>query len=137
MTKKRLGPEIAPWGFKTTWPNGYREPGVKVPVLHEYVYGGPGAARELYGEPVEWRPNEPFEAVLRLVSQERGRSAARFIWERESDGAHLPMFFHDMLILAQTSRIVLGRTDALPWYVSKKGTNYGVALLPEVVDSAA
>lgn len=77
------------------------------------------------GDGVDWRPNEPFYASLDLVDMERGRSAARFIWNHGSTQTRYPMFMAGMLDLAQNTFIHHG--EAVGWWiVVKRGANYGI-----------
>lgn len=78
-----------------------------------------------YSEQIEWRPNEPFYASLDLVDMERGRSAARFIWDHGATRTHYPMFMAGMLDLAKSTFIHHG--EAVGWWiVVKRGENYGI-----------
>jgi len=77
-----------------------------------------------YGNP-QWRPNEPFYATLDLVDMERGRSAARFIWNHGATNTHYPMFMAGMLDLAKTDVIDHGEVTGW-WIVVKRGANYGI-----------
>lgn len=80
-----------------------------------------------YGD-IEWRPNEPFEATLLLVNYERGRSAARFIWEDSTTSTRYPMFMSGMVDLVKGHRIEKGAATAT-WIVVKRGQNYGLEAL--------
>lgn len=44
----------------------------------------------------EWREVEPFSAPLYFVGQERGRSAAYFLWKNLHTGCTFPMFMKDL-----------------------------------------
>lgn len=74
---------------------------------------------------IEWRPNDPFETTLVLVGQERGRSAARFIWEDPTTQTRYPMFMSGMLDLVKNHTIIKGIVTAT-WIVVKRGQNYGL-----------
>lgn len=77
------------------------------------------------GDGVDWRPNEPFYASLDLVDMERGRSAARFIWNHGATRTRYPMFMAGMLNIAQNEIIHHG--EAMGWWiVVKRGQNYGI-----------
>ncbi len=76
----------------------------------------------------EWRDNEPFLATLRLEGIERGRSAARFVWQREDTGSTFPMFMTDMLALAKSDAGISSGIAEGWWIVMKRGQNYGIAL---------
>lgn len=73
----------------------------------------------------EMREAEPFYARLRLVDFERGRSAARFVWEDE-DRNSFPMFLVDMLATVQSCELIDGQTEMVRWAVVKRGGNYGI-----------
>lgn len=77
-----------------------------------------------YGTP-EWRPNEPFHATLDLVDMERGRSAARFIWNHGATRTRYPMFMAGMLDIAKNTVIDYGAVTGW-WIVVKRGQNYGI-----------
>lgn len=76
------------------------------------------------------RPVQPFDARMTLVGAERGRSAARFLWQDEQ-GRRWPMFLTDMLDLIQRGEILEGSTRVERWTVRKRGMNYGLALMSE------
>lgn len=93
-------------------------------------------AAEEYGDPlppwvenVEWRPNEPFERVLRIEGSKRGRSAAYLVWKDET-GATFPMFLIDIVGLIQEGRTVHGIAAGW-WKVSRRGLNYGIQFISE------
>lgn len=73
----------------------------------------------------EWRPNEPFEATLKLVGQSRGRSSALFEWEDVKTGTRYPMFMSSLGDLIQNQVINFGQF-AGKWIAVKKGSNYGI-----------
>lgn len=77
----------------------------------------------------DWRPVEPFPAVMRLVGSSRGRSSATFEWE-DDKGQTWPMFMTDMVDLIRRGEISEGTATGV-WTVRKRGTNYGLALAPE------
>lgn len=83
--------------------------------LREFAYGGNDI----------WLPNDPFEATLVLVNYERGRSAARFIWEDPDTSTRYPMFMSGMVDLVKGHRIEKGVATAT-WIVVKRGQNYGL-----------
>lgn len=82
--------------------------------LQEYVY-----------RDADWRPNDLFEATLVLVGMERGRSAARFIWEDPDTSTRYPMFMSGMVDLVKGHKIIKGVVTAT-WIVVKRGQNYGL-----------
>lgn len=73
----------------------------------------------------DWRPNEPFEATLKLVGQSRGRSSALFEWEDVKTGTRYPMFLSSLGDLVRNSMINFGQV-AGKWVAVKKGANYGI-----------
>jgi hypothetical protein len=75
---------------------------------------------------IEWRPNEPFQANLRLIGYERGRSAARFVWEDWEIGTRYPMFMSSMVELLNHADVIQGAVSNEKWIVVKKGSNYGI-----------
>ncbi|MFE2994178.1 hypothetical protein ACFXG4_04090 [Nocardia sp. NPDC059246] len=75
----------------------------------------------------EWRPNEPFEASLRIVGTVRGQSAARYIAEDIETGCQYPMFMTEMLAIIQLATIDRG-VIAGTWIGCKRGANYGIRL---------
>lgn len=74
---------------------------------------------------IDWRPNDPFEATLVLIDYERGRSAARFIWEDPTTQTRYPMFMSGMVDLVKGHKIIKGIVTAT-WIVVKRGQNYGL-----------
>lgn len=74
---------------------------------------------------VDWRPNEPFEATLKLVGQSRGRSSALFEWEDVKTGTCYPMFMSSLGDLIENTLINYGLVHG-KWIVVKKGANYGI-----------
>lgn len=88
-------------------------------------YGGWGVA--------DWRKVKPlFEASMRLVRTERGRSAVRFILEDTSTGVQYPTFLVDMEYIINNSVIERGKIPAMVWRFVKRGQNYGIALDKQV-----
>lgn len=75
----------------------------------------------------EWRPNQPFNASLRIIGTERGQSAARYIAEDIETGCQYPMFMTEMLAIVQTATIDRG-VIAGTWIACKRGANYGIRL---------
>jgi hypothetical protein len=72
-----------------------------------------------------WREVTPFLSVMRLVSMERGRSAAFFVVEDEQ-GHDYTLFMSDMEKILLGPGFANGVTPVLEWTASKKGTNYGI-----------
>ncbi|BCJ75061.1 hypothetical protein CS0771_46050 [Catellatospora sp. IY07-71] len=70
--------------------------------------------------------NEPFAATLSLVSGNRGRSAAYFVW-RDEAGRTYPMFMTDLVDVLMCKLVDRGAVSGL-WQVRKRGQNYGLAL---------
>ena len=89
--------------------------------------------RPVLDEP-DMRPNDPWSGTLRLVDYQRGRSAARFIWEADGDPEGnkrtYPMFMTDMLDLVKHGVQPGGLVHAR-WDVAKRGANYGIRLAAE------
>ncbi|WP_416565071.1 hypothetical protein [Nocardia testacea] len=75
----------------------------------------------------EMRTNAPFTGALRIVSVERGRSAARFILEDKATGHQYPMFLTDMLAVMQHATVDKGVISGR-WIGCKRGQNYGLRL---------
>lgn len=98
--------------------------------LLEYTVRSPGEDHT----DVVWRENVPFKDTLQIVEIERGRSAARFVWEA-ADGRRFPMFMTDMLA---TARHGIGPTGLVSseWVAVKKGQNYGIALASTIAITA-
>lgn len=90
--------------------------------LMSYASFGPGEM----GPRVEWRENNPFADTLVLVGMERGRSAARFIWQNEAGNVRYPMFPMDLLDIAILHGITNARVTG-EWIVMKRGANFGIA----------
>ncbi|WP_155375787.1 hypothetical protein [Catellatospora vulcania] len=79
--------------------------------------------------------NEPFAATLTLVSGNRGRSAAYFLW-RDGAGRTYPMFMSDLVDVLMVKLVDRGVVNGR-WQVRKRGQNYGLALAPtEPADAA-
>jgi hypothetical protein len=80
--------------------------------------------------PDEWRDNDEFEATLKLLGTERGRSAAFFKWEVVSGdldaGVKLPMFITDVGHVLMGGIAKPGGTATGRWFVVKRGQNYGI-----------
>lgn len=83
--------------------------------------------RAWFGEAVVWKPIEPFDASLKLIGAERGRSAAHFIWE-DNEGREYPMFLTDMIALLQQNVVEYGWCCNATWTIKKRGSNFGIAL---------
>ena len=80
---------------------------------------------ETYGERIQWRPNEPFEATLELDHLERGRSAARFWFKDTKEGTLYPVFGQSLVELIHGGDMVKGVTSGT-WIAVKRGANYGI-----------
>lgn len=113
----------------------------KAPYVKTYRYEGDdqidnGWALQHYAENdwrrrdnrTEWRPNNPFEAALTLEGQQRGRSAAYFLWRDEDTNTRYPMFISSMVDCLQNFAVIEGSTDIASWIVVKRGQNYGIEL---------
>lgn len=75
---------------------------------------------------VEWRDNEQFEATLKYVGFERGRSAAHLIFEDEN-GHSFPMFLQQFDEIMHAGGFD-GNKIYGKWVGVKRGQNYGVQL---------
>lgn len=79
-----------------------------------------------YG-PVDWCPNEPFDATLRVTDWGRGRSSVKFMLTDDVTGYVWEMFVKDFFEIVTTIGVngakVMGR-----WIVVKRGQNYGLTL---------
>ncbi|MFD8650691.1 hypothetical protein [Streptomyces mirabilis] len=75
----------------------------------------------------EWRPNNPFPALLILEGTTRGLSAARFVWHSDK-GSRFEMFMLDAADLMRANTNLYGGTVDTWWTVQKRGKNYGVRL---------
>ena len=74
-----------------------------------------------------WRPNHTFEATLKYVGTERGRSAAFFRWQDVTTGVVYPMFITDVgRLLLQARKVAPGGVVSGRWFVVKRGKNYGI-----------
>ena len=74
---------------------------------------------------VEWIDNHEFEADLKLVNMQRGRSAAYFLLEAE-DKRLFPMFMVDFYNLCVEFGIQGGAPLTRRWTFAKRGTNFGI-----------
>lgn len=83
-----------------------------------------------FSEPM-WLNNEPFVATFNYREIQRGRSAAYFIWV-DNEGRTFPMFMTDMADLIKNCTIVNGVVKG-KWQVRKRGMNYGIALVTEMI----
>lgn len=78
--------------------------------------------------PPDWRPNEPFEAVMTIeLGVTSGRSAKYVHW-RDQDGHQFPMFVTDLVDVVANGSISQGAVRGL-WMVAKRGANYGLRLV--------
>ena len=113
MTKKNSLKEV-PYQTSKRW-NGHEQ--IERTRLMEYAE---------YGT-IDWRPNEPFTATLRLDRLERGRSAARF-WFIDEEGTEYPFFGQGLVEML--SRVMLDHGVVTgTWIAVKRGANYGLELL--------
>jgi hypothetical protein len=94
---------------------------------------------------IDWRPNTPFEAELRLDGIHRGRSSVYTVWldaaaaqaADANDAApgvpvpRYPMFMIDLMDLLRARGVRKGARVAGRWLVVKRGMNYGVQYLPD------
>lgn len=116
MAKKNSLKEV-PYGTRFRWvPNGENFEGR---ALLEYVGG--------WEKDIEWRPNIPFTATLKLDSLERGRSAARFWFEDLDTGTQYPFFGQGLTEMLSKVTLVNGVVTGR-WIAVKRGANYGIEL---------
>ncbi len=81
-----------------------------------------------FAEP-EWRPNEPFEATVKITGMRRGRSAKYLMCQDSADEKiFYPMFVADLLDLMPKT-VILGGVVKGWWRVGKRGSNYGLRFL--------
>lgn len=83
-----------------------------------------------YYTAIEWRENIPFQAKMKIIRYERGRSAARFILE-DTEGHTYPMFLSNMVEILTSVGVEPGGYISGMWQGVKKGANYGLQLIPE------
>jgi hypothetical protein len=104
----------------------------KVRRLLEYTYGAPGEQSETgYGEggsKIDWRPNEPFHATLRIDRLERGRSAARFWFVDDTLEIEYPFFGQGLVEMLSKANMQGGVVEGT-WIAVKRGANYGIEML--------
>ncbi|QOH59917.1 hypothetical protein [Rhodococcus rhodochrous] len=81
------------------------------------------------GSNVEHRPNEPFQAQLRIIGTERGQSAARFVAENVDTGVRYPIFITDILAIIQGPGFLAGGRIDATWQARKRGQNFGLGLV--------
>ena len=79
---------------------------------------------------IDWRPNEPFEAELRLRTFHRGRSSVTFEFVEEASDVHYPMFVSDVFMLMKFGEVSQGVVSG-KWQAVKRGANYGLAPVGE------
>lgn len=75
----------------------------------------------------DWKPVEPFEAILILDGLARGRSAAYFWWH-DNTRRKYPMFMKEMVDVVKRGTINKGVVSGI-WTVYKRGQNYGIGLV--------
>ena len=81
-----------------------------------------------------WEDIEEWDAELKMVGYNRGRSAAFFLWVDIEDNTSYPMFLTDMSEAIQKSVIAHGTIDGR-WTVVKRGQNYGIKLISQYEES--
>jgi hypothetical protein len=96
---------------------------VEYPTLLEYTYGSP----EYPSAGVTYKDNLPFEATLKIVSLERGRSAARFWFQDIDTGTYYPFFGQTLVDMLERTVADHGVVEGT-WIAVKKGSNYGIEL---------
>jgi len=73
----------------------------------------------------EWRPRDPFPAVLTLVDLKRHRTSHMFYWH-DQDRRIFPMFPQDLRDLILAGGVIEKCSVAGLWRGVKRGENYGV-----------
>lgn len=100
-------------------------------ILLDYTQGKPGEQLRdgwgANGNTIDWRPNEPFTATIRLHSLERGRSATRFWYVDETNKVMYP-FFGDTVVETLKELDSFKGEITGTWIVVRKGSNYGIEL---------
>ena len=108
----------------------------------------PGYPKSVNGERTwpdvgEWRDNPTFNATVKMMGTERGRSAAFFRWVVvETDdpslmGKVLPMFITDVGILLMEGLPKVGGLVTASFFVVKRGQNYGITPVVEEPEAPA
>lgn len=120
MPKKNSLKEV-PFRKRWRWLRELDEDGRQVRVSDGWEMP-PYASRGYTG--IEWRPNEPFEATLKIVRLERGHSAARF-WFEDENGTEYPMFGQGLVEMLESGTMDHGVTKGI-WIGVKRGANYGI-----------
>lgn len=77
-----------------------------------------------------WEPIEEWDAEMKMVGYNRGRSAAFFLWVDTEDNSSYPMFLTDMSDALKAAVIDKGVIDGT-WTVVKRGMNYGLKLVSQ------
>lgn len=117
---KKNSLKTVPYGTRFRWvPNGENFQGR---ALLEYVGG--------WEKDVEWLPNTPFTATLKIDSLERGRSAARFWFEDVETKTQYPFFGQGLTDMLRNVNMVKGMVTGT-WIAVKRGSNYGIELYEE------
>lgn len=111
---KKNSLKLVPYG--TRWNDGEHRS------LLEYVGG--------WEKDVEWLPNTPFWARLRIKNLERGRSAARFWFLDLDTGTQYPFFGQGLVDMLTKVRMIEGVVEG-KWIAVKRGANYGIELYEE------
>ena len=75
----------------------------------------------------EYRPLPNFEASLRLIDWERGRSAVTYWWEDVFTGVKYPMNGKATFETLQSVDLVKGVTSRNMWKANKNGANYSIS----------
>lgn len=78
---------------------------------------------------IEMRPNDPFEAVMRIDGISRGRSAANFQLINEETGGRATLFMVDLMGMIEEFGVPMGGVIHGWWKGCKYGTNYGLIYL--------
>jgi hypothetical protein len=101
-------------------------------MLLDYTAGTPGEQQRSgwgghSGDLIDWRPNDPFQATMRVYKLERGRSAAR-IWAVDEKNNVMYPFFGDTFVETLKHVDSLKGEFSGTWIVVRKGSNYGIEL---------
>jgi len=81
-----------------------------------------------------WEDIEVWEAEMKMVGYNRGRSAAFFLWVDTEDNSSYPMFLTDMSEAVQQAVMDHGVVDG-SWTIVKRGQNYGLKLVSQYEES--
>lgn len=121
--------KLVPYADVFKWSSGGR---ASVRRLLEYTFGSPGEQTSTgYGDNgsrIDWRPNEPFHAILRIDRLERGRSAARFWFVDDLLEIEYSFFGQGLVEMLSKADMRSGVVEGT-WIAVKRGANYGIEML--------